>query len=250
MDPYSTIFKRRSIRNYNQEPLDKIVLQEIENQLKTLKPFHEDIKTEFLILSSDDVNQRMMKKAPHYIAAFSQVKKGYLINIGFLLQQMDLYLSMNGFGTCWQGIPTVKKTVPQSTDLKFIILMAFGKTKEQLHRSDVSEFKRKPFQEISNNFEVQEIIEAARVAPSATNSQPWYFTGNINLINAYITKPNALKKLMAGKYPPIDMGIALCHLKIAAEHFARKITFTFDQDAKDNSPQDKEYVASLKLNKN
>jgi Putative TM nitroreductase len=251
MDQYPIIFKRRSIRTFNQELLDVNTLKEIEKKLQTLKPLYENIETEFKILSSDDVNQRMMKRAPYYIAAFSQIKEGYLTNIGFMLQQMDLYLSMRSIATCWQGIPTVRKNITKSTELKFVILMAFGETKEQLHRFDVSEFKRKPFADISNNFGVQKIIEAARVAPSATNSQPWYFTGNDNLINAYIIKPNVLKRIVAGKYPPIDIGIALWHLKVAAEHFGRKVSFIFDlevdREVNDNSPVNKEYVASLKL---
>jgi hypothetical protein len=41
----------------------------------------------------------MMKKAPHYIAVFSQAKEGYLTNVG-LLQQMDLYFSANSLGSC------------------------------------------------------------------------------------------------------------------------------------------------------
>ena len=60
-------------------------------------------------------------------------------------------------------------------------------------------------------------------------------------------RPNILKKVVAGKYPPIDIGIALWHLNIAAEHFGRIVTFTFDEEAEDNSPQNTEYVTSLKL---
>ena len=246
MDLYPTIFQRKSIRNYNQRPLDENTLNEIKKQLEALKPLHDDIKTEFKVLNTDDVSQRMMKKAPHYIAAFSEIKEGYLTNIGFMLQQMDLYLSMKGIGACWQGIPTIKKEVVKSTELKFIILLAFGEAKEQSHRLDVSDFKRKPIHEISDNTEAKEIIEAARVAPSATNSQAWFFTGDNEIINAYIVKPNVLKRIVAGKYPPIDIGIALCHLKIAAEHFKRTVTFIF-VSSEVNSAQNTEYVASLKL---
>jgi hypothetical protein len=57
------------------------------------------IETELKILSSGDVKRMMMKKAPHYIAVFSQAKEGYLTNVG-LLQQMDLYFSANSLGSC------------------------------------------------------------------------------------------------------------------------------------------------------
>lgn len=244
---YNAIYRRKSVRNYDSTPLDQETLNEISDQIKILKPLYEDIRTEFKILSSGDVHRRLMKKAPHYIAGFSEIKENYKTNLGFMMQQMDLFLSANGIGTCWQGIPTISKEVKKGTPLKFIILLAFGKAKEPLYRSDISEFKRKTFQEISNNIESRELIEAARIAPSATNSQPWFFTGNKDIIHAYIVQLGVLKRVLAGKYPPIDMGIALCHIQIAAEHFGKKANLIFDKVARNNSPQNMDYVASLKI---
>ncbi len=114
-DLYSTIFKRKSIRNYDLTPLDENTLTEISNHLKGLDPLYDDIKTELKIISGNDVKRRMMKKAPHYIAVFSEAKEGYLTNVGFMLQQMDLFLSANGIGSCWQGIPKPKKEVLKSS---------------------------------------------------------------------------------------------------------------------------------------
>lgn len=246
-DLYPAIFRRKSVRNYDLTPLGPETLNEISEQLKNLKPLYEDIKTEFKILSTEDVNQRMMKKAPHYIAVFSEIKDCYKTNLGFMMQQMDLFLSAKGLGTCWQGIPTVSKEVKESTPLKYIILLAFGNANESIYRSDVSEFKRNPFKEISNNTEAKELLEAVRLAPSATNSQSWYFTGDKNLINAYIVKLGVLKRMVAGKYPPIDMGIALCHLKIAAEHLCKKSSFILNESVQEKVPKNCEYVVSLKI---
>lgn len=248
MDLYSTIFRRKSVRKYNINPLSQEIIQDIKNQIQDLEPLYEDIKTEFMLLSHEEVNQRMMKKAPHYIAAFSEDKEGFQTNVGYLLQQMDLYLSQAGIGACWQGIPSVSKTVREKSELKFVILMAFGVADEQLHRSDVSEFRRKSFQEISSNQEARKIVEAARMAPSATNSQPWYFTGDKKMIHAYMVQPGLLKRLIAGKYPPIDLGIALYHLRVAASHFGYKTSFIEDELASGYYPENKQYVISLKLN--
>ncbi len=40
----------------------------------------------------------------------SENTEGYLMNIGFIFQQMDLYLSSIGLGSCWLGMakPTEK----------------------------------------------------------------------------------------------------------------------------------------------
>ncbi len=246
---YETIFRRKSIRKFDLAPLDENTLNEISDCLQTLEPLHENIKIEFKIISPDLVKRRMMKKAPHYIAVFSEVKEGYLSNVGFMLQQMDLFLSANGLGSCWQGIPTLKKEALESSNLKFIILMPFGNPQETLHRTNISEFKRKPLKEISDIKGADDILEAARIAPTATNAQSWFFTGDNNLIHAYYIEPGRVKGLLTKKYPPMDVGIGLYHLKLAGEHFGRAPEIIFDKNVVKNLKKEYNYVASLKLNK-
>jgi hypothetical protein len=84
---YSIIFKRKSIRNYDLTSLNKNILTEISNHFQSLKHMYDDIKIELKIISPDMVKRRVMKKAPHYIAVFSESKDGYLTNVGFMLQQ-------------------------------------------------------------------------------------------------------------------------------------------------------------------
>ena len=245
---YQYIFKRKSIRNYDLTPLDDVTLKEISEYLNSLKPIYDNIKTEFKIISSDGVKRRMMKEAPHYIAVFSEVKDGYLTNIGYMLQQVDLFLSANSIGSCWQGIPAPTGELLNSSNLKFVIFIAFGKPKdpESLHRTSVSEFKRKPLGDITDITGANELLEVARIAPSATNSQPWFFTGDKNLIHVYSVEPGFIKRFTK-KYIPIDVGIAICHLKIAAEHFGKKAEIVSDETAKMKSLKGHSYIASLKM---
>lgn len=248
-DLYSAIFKRKSIRNYGLTPLDQNLLRDISENLRGLKSMTTGIKTEFKIISPDQVKRRFMKKAPHYIAAFSEAKDVYMANVGFMLQRMDLYFSAIGLGSCWMGIPKPTKELLKSSDLEFVILMEFGNSTETLQRTSVSQFKRKPLSEITDVEGADELLEPARLAPSAVNSQNWYFTGDENLIHAYSLKPNFLRRLFGGKYYPINMGIALCHLQLAAEHFGRKATILFEEEREKNPPKNREYVASLEIKK-
>jgi nitroreductase len=245
-DLYKTIFKRKSIRKFDLTPLDEDRLKEVSNHLQTLETLHEDIKIEFKILSPNVVKRRMMRKAPHYIAVFSEVKDSYLKNVGFMLQQMDLFFSANGLGSCWQGIPTLKKEALESSSLEFVILMPFGTPKESLHRNNISEFKRKSLQEITDIKGADDLLEAARFAPSAGNGQPWFFTGDKNVIHAYSIKPGFVRGLLTKKYPPIDVGISLYHLKLAGEHFGKETEIIFD-DPGNNDLDKYDYVASLRL---
>ena len=174
---YPIIFKRKSIRDFNLNPLDNKTLDEISAHLQELEPLYNEIKTEMKIVGSDNVKRRVMKKAPHYLAIFSETKQGYLANIGFMCQQMDLFLSNNGIASCWQGIPSPKKELINSSNLKFIIFIAFGKPQdpETMYRSNIEEFKRKQLKEITEIEGVDKLLEAVRIAPSAANKQPWYF---------------------------------------------------------------------------
>lgn len=245
---YETIFKRKSIRNYHQSPLDQSTLNEISDYLQSLKPLHDDIEVELKIIEPELVKRRMMKRSPHCIAAFSENKEGYLTNVGFMLQQMDLYLSARGLGCCWMGIPQPTKELLESSSLEFVIFLFFGKPAESLHRSSVAEFKRKSLQEITDIEGADELLEAARFAPSAGNSQPWFFQGDENIIHAYYIKPGLVRGLLAGKFPPIDVGIAFYHLKLAAEHFGKKTEIVVNKNAPDHSSKGHNYVVSLRVN--
>jgi nitroreductase len=244
---YEAIFKRKSVRDYDPTPLDSNRLEEITKNLQSLKPIVEGIKTEFKIITPNQVSRKLSNKAPHYVAAFSEVKGAYKVNVGYMLQQMDLYFSANGLGSCWLGIPQPSKEVTASSDLDFVILMSFGKPKETLYRANISEFDRKPLVEITNIKDADELLEPTRLAPSAINLQNWYFTGTKQAIHAYSAKPGFLRNIVGGSYYPLNVGIALCHLQLSAEHYGGKTKFDFDNSSDKNTPKNLEYTATLEI---
>jgi nitroreductase len=244
---YDTIFKRKSIRQYDLTPLDEHKLAEIMSHTSALKPLFNDIKIEIKLLSQEDVKGLFKAKAPHYFAVFSEAKDGYLTNVGFTLQQMDLFFSANGIGSCWQGMPKPAKKILNSSKLEFVILLAFGKPKERLHRESVSEFKRKPLGEITDIKGADEFLEPARLAPSAMNRQQWFFTGNASTVHAYCAKSSFLTAFMLEKMDKISMGIAICHVWIAAKHFGKEVEFIGDKEAQNNPPAGCDYVITVKI---
>jgi nitroreductase len=244
---YEAIFKRKSIRDYDQTPIDSNRLEEISRNLQSLRTLLADIKTEFKVISPNQVSRKINNNAPHYIAAFSEAKDAYKVNIGFMLQQMDLCFSSNGLGSCWLGIPQPTKEVTESSNLEFIVLMSFGNSKETLYRTSASEFKRHSLSDITDIEGEEELLEPVRLAPSAVNLQNWYFTGDKNAIHAYSAKPNFLRNVVGGSYYSVNMGIALCHLQLAAEHLGRKTKFVFDSSRDKNPPKNRAYVATLEM---
>ena len=246
---YEVIFKRKSIRNYDPASIDQNLLKQISDNLNSLKPMLTGIKTEFKIISPNQVARKLKNNAPYYIAAFSEAKDSYKVNIGYMLQQMDLYFSASGLGSCWLGIPQPTKEVTESSNLEFIILMSFGNSKETLYRTSVDEFKRQSLSDITDIENADELLEPARLAPSAVNLQNWYFTGNKNSIHAYSAKSSFLRNIVGGSYYPVNMGIALCHLQLAAEHYSLKSKFVFDSSRDISPPKNLKYVATLEIEK-
>ena len=246
---YEAIFKRKSIRNYDPAPIDQNLLKQISENLESLKPMLSGIKTEFKIISPNQVTRKLKNNAPYFIAAFSEAKEAYKVNIGYMLQQMDLCFSAIGLGSCWLGIPQPIKEVTESSSLQFIILMSFGNSKVTLYRTSVAEFKRQSLSNITDIENANELLEPARLAPSAVNLQNWYFTGNKNSINAYSAKSSFLRTIVGGSYYPVNMGIALCHLQLAAEHYSGKSKFVFDRPNEKSPPKNLEFVATLEIEK-
>ncbi len=246
---YDAIFKRKSIRDYNPAPFDLGRLEEISENLQSLTPLFPEIKTEFKILTPDQVTRKLRINAPHYLAAFSEAKGNYKVNIGFMLQQMDLYLSASGVGSCWLATPQPVKEVTKSSDLQFVILMSFGLPKEELYRTSPSEFKRQPLSKITSIKDAEDLLEPVRLAPSAVNYQNWYFTGDKNAVHVYSAKSGFLRNVVGGTYHPVNMGIAFCHLKLSAEHLGWKTKIVIDSSRDKSPPGNLEYVATLENEK-
>jgi len=87
-------------------------------------------------------------------------------------------------------------------------MLAFGYPRGDQLRHDEKAFKRKALEQIADRLDHR--LEPARLAPSAVNSQPWYFTHDGDNIHVYRI-PNARLDYMN----QIDMGIALAHLYVA-----------------------------------
>jgi len=224
------IYTRKSCRNYLDDEIDMTVIHEF---MDNVKPLVEDIIYSYEILKSEEVNVRTRWSAPYYIALYSEEKEFFLENIGFVFQQLSLYLQSKGIGNCWVGMasPKVKKD-------NFVILISFGKS-DRMTRNE-SEFKRKGLNDISD-FADEKLIPA-QLAPSAINSQPWYFKHADDGFDVYQRKQNILKRQILKKWNPIDIGIALAHLFVSNED-----SFEFYKKTSFNEISNYTYTGSIKI---
>lgn len=203
MDLESQIYVRKSCRKYLDDEIDMTPIKEFIPKAKVL---NSDIDYSYKILTKDELSIRTRWKAPYYLALYSEKKENYGVNLGFIFQQLSLYMQSIGIGSCWVGMANVKQKDPN-----FVITIAFGKS-DDLTR-DLSKFKRRSLSEISD-MEDERLIPA-QLAPSAVNSQPWYFKHTDDGFDVFKAKHNIVKQKIIGKWNDIDMGIALSHLYVS-----------------------------------
>ena len=198
------IYHRKSCRSFAGKPVDAEMIEKILSF--ELKPLYPDIKVHWDIVPRNQVKCICPWTTPQLITIYSEETAGYLENIGFLFQQMDLYLQTLGLGVCWLGMGRMNpKTTAEVEGMKFVIMLAFGHPKGDQLRRDLKGFKRRPMEQITDKADSR--LEPARLAPSAVNSQPWYFAHEGDTIHVYCSR----------KGSRLDAGIALAHLFAANE---------------------------------
>jgi len=228
MDLYSQIFTRASTRKFDPAPLSAETLKELEDFIAAVPPLLPDVKLTHKIVSGSEVKGLALPKAPHYLLISGEDHPLKLAAAGYLYQHAELWLYANGYATRW--LAGAKGKEP---DENHIIGLAFGKPSGTASRRH-EEFNRKSLAEISEG--VDSRLEAARLAPSGVNAQPWYFIVDGGKVNVYYKK--SLGGLVGRMYTmtQFDAGIALCHLSVAGGHEGKDFTFTADAKAAPDAP--------------
>ncbi len=217
---YEMIFKRKSFhlfRNIGKEHLTKDELNDIEKEFSKLKPLVEDIKVKIKIVKKESI----LRGQEYCILFYSEKRDNYLQNIGYLGEQLDLYLVSKNIGTLWFGIG--KPDEKEMDGLDFVIMIAIAKVdSSNKFRKDMYKSKRKELSEIWSGDNFLDIANIVRFAPSACNTQPWKVETTENEIKVYRYRKEGKRGIMPKDkviyYNQIDIGIFLCFLELCLEH--------------------------------
>lgn len=216
---YQMIFKRKSFHLFKGiGEISSSELKEIEEKYRTFTPLVSDIKTEIRIVPAKDTT---CKRGEEYcILLYSEKKENYLQNIGYIGEQLDLYLASMNIGALWFGIGKVEEASYNGLD--FVIMIAIAKMPEDKFRKDMFKSKRKPLEEIWSGDSYRDLGNIARFAPSACNTQPWKVESEEKDVTVYRYKKPGKRGIMpadkVAHYNKIDIGIFLCFLEICFEH--------------------------------
>jgi hypothetical protein len=212
---YAEISKRMSVRDYRPGEPDSAVLGKIEEKRKSLAAL--DGSTALLRVIPAEEAGVAFGHAPYCLCSYAKDADDDRLNASFLLQEMSLYLSTQGFGSCWVGMGKPKNGFLEHGGLPFFKLLVFGKAAGTYRREGAAQFKRKPFSEITGIQGCPNVLEAVRLAPSAMNRQGWRLYAEGTKIRLYMAHNNFLVKKLLDPLTLADAGIALCHLWIAAK---------------------------------
>ena len=238
---YDMIFKRKSFhlfRNIGEEHINEEELKDIEEEFKKLKPLVDDIKVDMKIVKEDTTCKRGQE---YCILLYSEKKDNYLQNIGYIGEQLDLYLVSKNIGTLWFGIGKVEET--EYNGLNFVIMIAISKIdSEEKFRKDMYKSKRKELEEIWNGDYYKDIANIVRFTPSACNTQPWIVEAKEKELEIYRYRKPGKRGIMPVDrviyYNQIDIGIFLCFIELCLEKngltFKRELFIEEDHEQEKN----------------
>ena len=243
---YEMIFRRKSFhifRNVGNESISKDELNDMQNAYSEFIPLNPGIKTAIRIVSEKQTN---CKRGGEYcVLLYSEKKDGYLQNIGYLGEQLDLYLVSRNIGTLWFGIGKTQEKPFE--DMEFVIMFSVRKiSDDSKYRKDMFKSKRKSIKEIWEGEQILGVTDIVRFAPSACNSQPWLVKNDSELSVYRYKKPGKRGIMPADKvsfYNRIDIGIFICFMDICLGHNGIGFEKTLYSDAGDD---DKELALNAK----
>jgi nitroreductase len=240
------IRQRTSIRSYDERPVEPDRLEHLLTLAKNAKPLT-DTPSRVALVSGADQTQHIISHVigsyglvltpPHLLVGVIPEESDVArIDLGYVLEQVVLEATRFGLGTCWITGTYDAQSAGDAIGLESgevaAAVIALGYPSERLwgrfHTRAVHRLagghKRKPLEKIvfterwgepwspeGADPALVSLLEHARLAPSAANRQPWRFIIQADTIALALAQPK-----------PIDAGIVMAHVTLAAAALGRK----------------------------
>ena len=195
-----------------------------------------------------------------------------LVDFGYLMQSVLLVLIDMGLGTCWLG-STFRKSrfadyigVRDNEIVPAVVSVGYPVGRrgilDQVVRFAAGSKKRKSPEELFFRSDFQtplpmdkenlfsRILEMVRLAPSASNRQPWriVYDPDHNLYHFFLqrTKSYQPHKMGLADLQCTDIGIAMCHFAMGAESFRLHGNWIEEMPKLNHLPSSAEYIVTWK----
>ena len=252
--PVTDLIRRRfSCRKYLPQPIPAQTQEQLRRflELLPLGPFGSPMRFQLVAATEKDHSDLkglgtygFIRGATAFIAGAVKPAKMDMEDFGYSMEKAILFATDLGLGTCWLGgtftrssfargirlqnyesIPAVTATGlmddPEQARRGLIRRFARG---QQRHLWETLFFKDKfglPLpQDEAGDFAIP--LEMVRLAPSASNRQPWRIVRNGDFWHFYLRRTPGYREgffqrlLRVADLQRMDMGIAMCHFELAA----------------------------------
>lgn len=213
MDIKKAIAQRHSVRSYTNKKIDGEVKEKLINIIEECnKKSGLNIK---LFLNEPKAFDTFMahygkfENVNNYIVLIGKKDKGTDEMCGYFGEEIVLKAQMLGLNTCWVALTYGKRKIPYDLkkDEKIYCTIAVGYGKTNGVKS-----KSKSIKEVVKNDDhmpdwFKDGIEAALLAPTATNQQKFIFDINEDKVSVHALK---------GFYSKLDLGIVKYHFEIGS----------------------------------
>ena len=241
----NTIEVRKSTRTYQKRPISTQDMEKITSYLRQpenlIGPFGHQFEFELVIETEERAKDQIgtygiIKNPQGYILGASVIETKSLLDYAFVMENIVLYLTELGIGTCWLGGRFRKEQAMShlmlADDEVIPAITPIGypeekrRFKERMMRTILQAKKRKPDEELffyetfaqplcERAVEFRQALHYVRVGPSAQNKQPWrlVFSKDLSQVHFYIASALADHPLYMCEPEYLDIGIAYNHFK-------------------------------------
>jgi len=228
--------KRRSIRQYAPKPVEADHLEAMRRACAEFRPF-QSARAVLVTDAPEDVYRGVpggygkIKGAPALLAFVGNMQSPDVQEaLGYMGEGVILEATALGLATCWVGgffwpkRAAALASVSQNERVLAVTPIGYAREGSSLEERAMSRFgrnwQRRPLSDLVSGLEEKEwpawmkaALEAARLAPSAMNRQPWRFhvdKGSITVSADSVVNPT----MVVSKR--LDCGIAMLHIEIGA----------------------------------
>ena len=236
--------KRVSVRTYSDIELSSDILDKVNKTIAdAANPF--GAETRFVLLSNENVKGRLgtygfIRGPKSFIAGCVKEGQKNLEGYGYAFEKIILELTGLGLGTCWLGGTFQRGKFSKSIGLeegeilpaatpfgyagsskslteKIVAAGAGARTRKSFDELFFEEDFLVPLKDIGEDLKTS--LEMVRIAPSASNKQPWRALRQGGDIHFYLAKTRNYSGNTAFGFcmQRIDLGIAACHFDLAAK---------------------------------